>query len=88
MHGSSLVYANTAINSTHGVINLGQHTDCIKLWNQSETTSAAVKFNGQYTVVIPHTSNTGVHSYYEVCGDYTTIEVLTASCTISVYAIG
>ena len=87
MHGT-LVYANTAINSTHGVINLGQHTDCVKLWNQSETTSAAVKFNGQYTVVIPHTSANGTHVYHEVCGDYTTLEVLTASCTISVFAIG
>lgn len=87
MHGT-LVYANTGISSTDGVVNLGQHTDCVKVWNQNNTTAASIKLNGQYTVVIPPSPAGGSHVYHEICGDYTTIQVLTASCTLSVFAIG
>jgi hypothetical protein len=87
MHGT-LVYSNTGISSTNGVVSIGQHTSCVKLWNQNTGTTAAVKFNGQYIVAIPHTSDGGPHVYHEICGDYTTLEILTAGCTISVIALG
>lgn len=87
MHGT-LVYANTGISSTNGAVSIGQHTTCLRLWNQNNTTIASVKLNGKYTIAVPPSPAGGSHIYHEICGDYTTIEVVTAGCTISVYAIG
>lgn len=87
MHGT-LVYANTAIDSTDGVINLGQHTDCLYIWNKSNSTSAIVELNGSYQVYIPHSPDQGSHSYHTIPGDYTTIKVVTAVVDLAVFAVG
>jgi hypothetical protein len=87
MHGS-LVYSSTGITSASGVVNFGQHTSCVQVANLNSTTDAVIKLNGQYQILIPHTPNQSYGNYVEICGDYTTIEVITASCTIPVIAIG
>jgi hypothetical protein len=87
MHGS-LVYSNTAINSTHGVVNFGYHTHKIYVHNKNSTTNAEIKLNGKYVIHVHHTPNQAVGIYMEIPGDYTTIEVLTAGVDIAVMAIG
>jgi hypothetical protein len=87
MHGS-LVYSNTAINSTHGVVSFEHHTNKIYVYNKNSSTNAEIKLNGKYVIDIPHTPNQAVGIYVEIPGDYTTIEVLTANIDIAVMAIG
>jgi hypothetical protein len=87
MHGS-LVYSSTGITSANGVISIGQHTDCVKVVNLNSSTDATIKLNNKYQILIPHTPNQAFGNYVEICGDYTSIEVLTANCTVAVYAIG
>ena len=86
MHGS-LVYSNTAINSTHGVVNFQHHSSVIYVHNKNSTTNAEIKLNGQYTVHVHHTPNQAVGIYMEIPGDYTNIEVLTAGVDISAETI-
>jgi hypothetical protein len=87
MNGS-LVYSDTAVVSTDGSQSLNHHTSAIYFWNQNSTTSATVVLNGIYQVVIPHSPANGSHMYHCIPGDYTTFQVSTASCTLSVYAVG
>lgn len=87
MHGS-LVYSTTGVTSANGVISINQHTDCLRAANLNSTTDAVIKLNNQYQVLLPHTPNQSYGNYIEICGDYTTVEVLTANCTIAMYAIG
>jgi hypothetical protein len=43
-----------------------------------------IKLNGQYTILLPAEST----EYIEIDGDYTTIEVITASSAVAVFALG
>lgn len=87
MHGS-LVYSTTGITSANSVVSIGQHTTCLKVANLNSATDAVIKLNSKYEILIPHTPNQSYGNYVEICGDYTTVEVLTANCTIAMYAIG
>jgi len=88
MDFGSLVYSNTGITSSSGVVNIGSHTNAIHLCNLNSTTSASVNLNGRYTVLCPHTPSQSSARYIQIFGDYTTVEVLTANCTIALFAIG
>ena len=87
MNGS-LVYSDTAITSTDGVVSIGHHTDYLFVWNQSSSTDAIIKLNGKHEVAIPHSPASGARMYHKIPGDYTTLELITTSVTISAYAIG
>ena len=87
MNGS-LVYSATNVASTDGVISIGHHTSALYLWNKSNSTSAIVLLNGKHQVAVPHTVDQGSHIYHVIPGDYTTIEIITASCPFALYAIG
>lgn len=84
----SLVYSDTAVASTDGVISIGHHTDCINFFNTNTTTDAVVKLNNQFSVLIPHTPSGATGMYTKIYGDYTKFEVITSSVTLSVFAIG
>lgn len=87
MYGTT-VYANTAITSTNGEININHHTSAIHLLNLSSSTDAVVKLNGIFQFTIPHTPVQSSGIYVCIPGDYTTIQVMTSSVTLSVFAIG
>lgn len=84
----TLVYSNTAIASTDGEIGFGHHTRAVYLLNTNSTTDATVKLNGRYTIFLGHTPNQATGMYTCIPGDYTTVEVLTASVSVAVFAIG
>lgn len=84
----TIVYANTSIASTDGEISINHHTGAIYLLNLSSSTNAVVKLNGTHQVLVPHTPTQSNGIYACIPGDYTKIEVVTASVSISVYAIG
>ena len=85
---SSIVYTTTAIASTDGVVSIGHHTDCLFVWNKSNTTSAIIELNGRHQVVIPHAPDQGSHTYHKIPGDYTTIKIVTADVSFAAYAVG
>lgn len=87
MYGS-LIYSNTGISSTDGVVSMGQHTHSINLLNLSQSTDAVVNLNGKYSVLIPHRPNQTQGVYTNVTGDYTSVEVITADCSVAIFAIG
>ena len=88
-HDSGIVFSNTAVTSvsgTAGVVSLNTHTSCIHFYNTHATTAATVKLNGgPHEVVIP--AKDGGGGYVEIEGDYTKFQVMTASVTLSVYAV-
>jgi hypothetical protein len=87
MYNGSLVYSNTAVASTDGVVSTGRHTSSIKFLNTHATTNAVVRVNGgPLSVLIPAISSGG--GYVELFGDYTSFEVVTASVTLAVIAFG
>jgi hypothetical protein len=87
MDNNNLVYSNTAVASTDGVIAIGKHTASIKFINTHATTNAVVKLNGgPRSVLIPAINSGG--GYVELYGDYTTFEITTASVTLAVMAFG
>lgn len=87
MSDGTLVFSNTALTSASGAVSTGNHTIAIKIFNTHATTNAVVKLNGgPLTVLIPAINSGG--GYIEIDGDYTTIEVVTASVTLAVMAFG
>jgi hypothetical protein len=87
MYGS-LVYSNTSINPTHGVVNIGHHTSAIYVVNLNKDDDTTIRLNGIYNILLSHVPNGAVHQYEKVPGDYTTIQVLTANTSIAIYAVG
>ena len=83
MSEGSLVYSNKNLVTADGVVNIDQHTSQIYVYNKG-VSDVDIKLNGKYTVFIPAE---GV-DYVEIDGDYTTIEVITASSAVAVFAIG
>ena len=87
MNGS-LVYSDISVVSTDGSQSLNHHTSAIYFWNQNSSTTATVVLNGIYQIAIPPSPANGTHAYHCIPGDYTTFQISTASCTLSVYAVG
>ena len=85
---SSIVYTTTNIASTDGVISIGHHTDCLYIWNKSNTTSGIIELNGKHQVVIPHSPDSGNHNYHTIPGDYTTLKIITTGISLAAYAVG
>lgn len=87
MSDQTLVYANTSVTSADGQVNIGRHTSSIQFYNTHASTDAVVKINGgPHSVLIP--STTGGVGYVDIDGDYTSFEIMTASVTIAVIALG
>ena len=87
MSDDTLVFSNTALTSASGVVSVGRHTSSLKIINTHATTNAIVKLNGgPLTVLVPAINSGG--GYLTIDGDYTQIEVVTASVTLAVMAFG
>jgi hypothetical protein len=82
-----IVYSNTELTDADGVQTISHHTYAIYVVNKDTNHWVEVKLNGKHSVVLPD-SQGHVHDYVEIAGDYNTIEVVTASSTVAVYAIG
>jgi hypothetical protein len=83
MSESSLVYSNKNLVTADGVVNIGQHTSELYVYNKGAS-DVDIKLNGQYTILLPAEST----EYIEIDGDYTTIQVVTASSAVAVFALG
>jgi hypothetical protein len=83
MSESSLVYSNKNLVTADGVVNIGQHTSELYVYNKGAS-DVDIKLNGQYTILLPAEST----EYIEIDGDYTTIQVITASSAVAVFALG
>lgn len=86
MSEQTMVFAMADVDSTDGVISIGQHTSQIAFMNQSAE-FCEIKLNGKYTIKIGH-GQQEAHFYNTIDGDYTTFQVVTAGITLSVYALG
>jgi len=82
-----IVYSNTSLTDSDGEQTISHHTYAIYIANVDTNHWIEVKLNGKHSVMIPDGSG-HVHDYVHVPGDYNTIEVVTASSEIAVYAIG
>lgn len=80
----SVLYTDTSVDSTANEVSINSHTSAIYFWNNSSSTNATVRLNGKHDIVIPKDAG----FYHEIKGDYTKFQVITASVTLSVYAIG
>lgn len=87
MYGS-LVFTNTAITSANNTISFNHHTSSVYVLNRDNTVDATIKLNGIYQIVVPHTPSQSTGHYLCIPGDYTTIQVITANVTLSVFAVG
>jgi hypothetical protein len=83
MSESTLVYSNKNLVTADGAVSIGQHTSEIYVYNKGAS-DVDIKLNGLYTVLIPAETT----EYVEIGGDYTSIEVITASSAVSVFALG
>ncbi|HCC81102.1 MAG TPA: hypothetical protein DEQ25_07330 [Methylophaga sp.] len=85
MYGnSSIMYSNISVDSTDSTITFAHHTDGIYFHNTHATTDATVKLNNHVSVLIP----AGGTEYVCIPGDYTQFQVITASVTLAVFAVG
>ena len=87
MSEGHIVYSNTSLSDSDGVVTINHHTRGIYIVNIDTNHWVEVKLNGKHSVMIPD-ANGHIHNYVEVPGDYNTIEVVTASSTVAVYAVG
>jgi len=76
------------INSTNGEITFPGHTYAVYLINKDHNDWVQVKMNGGPHSIWLADANGHAHAYTEVPGDYTKIQVMTASANVAVYAIG
>jgi hypothetical protein len=83
MSENTLVYSNKNLVTADGVVSIGLHTSQIYVYNKGAS-DVDIKLNGFYTVLIPAEST----EYIEIGGDYTSIQVVTASSAVSVFALG
>ena len=81
-----IVYSNIALATADGEVDIAHHTYSIHMLAGSNH-DVEVKLNGKHSVLLPANNDHG-HGYVVVPGDYNTIEVVTASSTVAVYAIG
>jgi hypothetical protein len=88
MSYGSVVYSNGSLQDTDGEISFSHHTYCLYIANVDTNHWIEVKLNGgPWSVWVPE-GNNHQHGYIKIPGDYTKIQVMTASSTVSVYAIG
>ena len=83
MSESSLVYSNKNLVTADGAVNIGQHTSKLCVYNKGAS-DFDIKLNGHDTILLPAEST----EYIEIDGDYTTIQVVTASSAVAVFALG
>lgn len=81
-----IVYSDTSLTDGDGETNITHHTYSIYMLALSNH-DTEVKLNGKHSVLLPASNDHG-HAYVVVPGDYNTIEVVTSSSTVAVYAIG
>lgn len=82
-----IVYSNVNLADSDGEQVIAHHTYAIYIANLDTNHWIEVKLNGKHSVMIPD-ANGHIHNYVQIPGDYRTIEVVTASSNIVVYAIG
>jgi hypothetical protein len=75
------------LSDTDGEQTISHHTYAIYIVNVDTNHWIEVKLNGKHSVMLPDAQN-HQHHYLEIPGDYNTIEVVTASSTIAVFAVG
>ena len=82
-----IVYSNTSLTDSDGVVSIDHHTYKICMVTYNTNHWVEVKLNGKHSVMLT-ADNDHSHAYVHVEGDYNTIEVVTPSSTVAVYAIG
>lgn len=88
MNYGSIVYSNGSLQDTDGEVSINHHTYCLYIANVDTNHWIEVLLNGgPHSVWIPDAQN-HTHNYVKIPGDYTKIQVITASSTVAVYAIG
>ena len=85
---SAIVYSNGSLQDTDGAIQFSGHTTDLYIANVDTNHWIEVKLNGgPHSIWIPD-GNSHQHGYVHIPGDYTKIQVMTASSTVAVYAVG
>jgi hypothetical protein len=85
---SGIVYSNGSLSDSDGEIQFAGHTTDLYIANVDTNHWVEVKLNGgPWAVWIPDANNHN-HQYVHIPGDYTKIQVMTASSNVSVYAVG
>lgn len=83
-----IVFSRETLTDADGQVSVGQHTSAINIINNNTNHWIEVKLNGgPHSVWIPPYNAHSPH-YINVPGDYTKIQVMTASSSIRVFAIG
>lgn len=83
MSNGSLIFSNKNIVTADATVNIGGHTTSVFVHNKG-VSDIDIKLNSFFTVLIP----AEVTGYMEIPGDYTTVEVVTATSSIAFFAIG
>lgn len=82
-----VVYSNGSLQDTDGEVEFNAHTNGLYVANVDTNHWIEVKLNGgPHSVWIPD-GNNHQHCYVHIPGDYTRIQVMTASSTVAVYAV-
>lgn len=82
-----IIYSNGSLQDSDGEVQLPGHTSAVYISNVDTNHWVEVRLNGgPHSVWIPDANNHN-HNYVCVPGDYTKIEVVTASSTVAVYAV-
>lgn len=85
---SGIVYSNGSVSDSDGEIQFSGHTTDLYIANVDTAHWIEVKLNGgPWSVWIPDVQS-HEHQYVHIPGDYTKIQVVTSSSTVSVYAVG
>lgn len=83
-----IIYSNGSLQDTDGVVTFIGHTTDLYIANVDTNHWIEVRLNGgPHSVWIPDT-NSHQHGYVHIPGDYTKVQVITASSTVAIYAIG
>lgn len=81
-----IVYSNIALTTADGEVDIAHHTYSIHMLAGSNN-DIVIKLNGKHSILLPARNDQG-HAYIAVPGDYNTIEVVTATSQIAVFAVG
>jgi hypothetical protein len=83
-----IVFSRATITDTDGEVSVGQHTSAMYVINNSTNHWIEVKLNGgPHAIWIPPYNSHSPH-YIHIPGDYTKIQVMTASSSIRAFAVG
>lgn len=81
-----IVFSNISLVTADGVVPIDHHTYSIHILAISNN-DVEVKLNGKHSVLVPARNDHG-HGYVVVPGDYNSVQVVTGSSEISVFAVG